>query len=255
MQIIEKLEKAQEQTWWLPPSATVYKGPDHCYYKHDDKYFIVRFTPKDKDIEPLLSQIMHVVEENPVRFIYMPHRHNETILHAFQQAGFTKNNRYEARAIHVDNHKKMPPDHIQAVMVQNFEEMKKVYEVRRRVFGSDIPEPDENIRRFLKDATSPESRVRQFLAIDTQTNEAVSQAGMSLFHDLRFSFLFAGGTLEAARGKGSYTALVAARIAYARSVGIEHVGLFAREDTSAPIVSKQGFEFYGEMQDWNLNWD
>ena len=78
---------------------------------------------------------------------------------------------------------------------------------------------------------------------------------MSLFPDLHFSFLFAGGTLEQARGKGSYTALVAARIAYAASIGIEHVGVFAREDTSAPIVTKQGFGLCGEMQDWNRNWE
>ena len=255
MQIIEKLEKAQEQTWWLPSSATIYEGDDHCYYKHNGKYFIVRFTPRDNDINPLLLQIMQVVGSDPVRFIYMPHRHNESIRQAFLHAGFTQNNRYEARAIHVDDYNKQPPAHIQTIMVQTFEEMKQVYEVRRQVFGSDTPEPEENIRRFLKEATGSESRVRQFFAIDTRTGEAISQAGMSLFHSLRFSFLFAGGTLEQARKRGSYTSLVAARIDYARSVGIEHVGLFAREDTSAPIVAKQGFGLYGAMEDWNLNWD
>ena len=254
MHIIEKLEKAQEQTWWLPDSSIIYEGVDHCYYKHDGKYFIVRFTPEKDNVKPLLSQIMQVVGSAPVRFIYMPHRHSDATLHAFQQAGFVKNNRYEARAIHVNDYDKTPPENIRAVMVQTFDEMKQVYEVRRRIFGGKEPEPDENIRRFLHDATSPESRVRQFLAVDHHSGEAISQAGMSMFPTLRFSFLFAGGTLEAARGKGSYTALVAARIAYARSIGIDHVGLFAREDTSAPIVAKQGFKLYGEMQDWNLNW-
>ena len=126
MQIIEKLEKAQEQTWWLPSSATIYEGDDHCYYKHNGKYFIVRFTPRDNDINPLLLQIMQVVGSDPVRFIYMPHRHNESIRQAFLHAGFTKNNRYEARAIHVDDYNKQPPAHIQTIMVQTFEEMKQV---------------------------------------------------------------------------------------------------------------------------------
>ena len=255
MEIIEKIEKAQEQTWWLPESAIIYEGEDHCYYKHDGKYFIVRFNPKDEDIEPLLSQIMNMVGSDPVRFIYMPHRHSEAIIDAFRRTGFVKNNCYEARAIHVGDYNKKPPNQIRAVMVQTFEEMRQVYEVRRLIFGGKTPEPAENIRRFLHDATSPESRVRQFLAIDQESGDAVSQAGMSLFHKLSFSFLFAGGTLKKARGRGSYTALVAARIAYARSVGIEHVGLFARKETSAPIVAKQGFTLYGEMQDWNMNWD
>ena len=33
-----------------------------------------------------------------------------------------------------------------------------------------------------------------------------------------------------------------------RSIGMEHVGLFAREDTSAPIVTQHGFEYCGEME-------
>ena len=81
----------------------------------------------------------------------------------------------------------------------------------------------------------------------------MSQAGLSIFQDLSFALLFAGGTITSARGQGAYTALVAARIAYARSIGIKHVGLFAREDTSAPIVDRQGFINYGEMQQWSLN--
>ena len=127
MQIIEKLEKAQEQTWWLPESATIYEGQNYCYYRHDGKYFIVRFTPKRDEIQTLLSQIMQVVGSDPARFIYMPHRHNDTILQTFQQAGFTKNHRYEARAIHVRDYNKTPPQNIRAVMVQTFDEMKQVY--------------------------------------------------------------------------------------------------------------------------------
>ena len=138
-------------------------------------------------------------------------------------------------------------------MVETFEDMKHVYSLRRRIFGSKKPESDENIRRFLKDASGPTPRVRQFIAVDGKRGEVLSQAGMFLFPDLSFSFFFAGGTLESARGRGAYTALVAARVAYARSIGIDHVGLFAREDTSAPIVARQGFEYFGEMQDWQLN--
>ena len=253
MQIIEKLEKAQEQTWWLPQRAQIFEGTDHCYYKHGGKYFIVRFTPKPEDIGERLSQILQQADSEPVRFVYMPHRHSEAVLDAFKKAGFSKTHRYEARAVHVDSYNREPSQRIRASMVDTFEEMKALCEVRRRVFGSDTPEPEENVRRYLKDATSPEGRVRQFIAVDKESGELISQAGMSLFPRLGFSFLFAGGTLASARGKGAYTALVAARIAYARSIGIEHVGLFAREDTSSPILEKQGFGVYGEMEQWILN--
>ena len=144
-------------------------------------------------------------------------------------------------------------DALEVLMVQRLEEMRRLYRLRDQVFGAKAPTPDEHIRRFLSDASGPEARVRQFLALDRESGEALSQAGMSLFPELRFAFLFAGGTREDARGRGAYTALVAARVAYARSAGIDYVGIFAREDSSAPIVTRQGFERCGAMQQWALN--
>lgn len=253
MNIMETLEKAQAQTWWLPETATIYEGADFCYYRLGEKYFIVRFSPNDDDIENTFAHILHTVGGEPLRFVYMPHRHNSLILEHVLRLGFVRNNRYEARAIHVDHYERSSSPRFQVVMVQTLEEMKQVYEVRRKVFASTVSEPVENLQRFLRDATGPNARVRQFLVLDTETGEPVSQAGMSLFPDLGFAFLFAGGTVEEARGLGAYTSSVAARVAYAKSIGIAHVGLFAREDTSSPIVARQGFDVYGEMQDWNLN--
>ena len=138
-------------------------------------------------------------------------------------------------------------------MAETFEEMKQIYLLRQRVFGGRALESDEVIRRYLRDASGPNARVRQFLAVDAQSGEPISQAGMSLYPDLSVAFMFAGGTLESARERGAYTALVAARAAYARSIGVEYIGLFAREDSSSPIVARQGFEYCGEMQEWRLN--
>ena len=131
--------------------------------------------------------------------------------------------------------------------------MKQVYLLRQQVFQGRTLESDESIRLYVKDASGPTARVRQFLAVDAHTDAPLSQAGMSLYPDLKVAFMFAGGTLASARRRGAYTALVAARVAHARAKGIEHIGLFAREDTSSPIVDRQGFKYCGEMQDWGLN--
>ena len=131
--------------------------------------------------------------------------------------------------------------------------MKQVYRLRQQAFRGRTLESDESIRRYVKDASGPNARVRQFLAMDAQTEEPLSQAGMSLYPELKVAFMFAGGTLESARGRGAYTALVAARVAHARSMGIDHIGLFARKDSSSPIVDRQGFQYCGEMQEWSLN--
>ena len=148
MTLIERLEKAQEQTWWLPDSAAVYQGADHCFYLNGGRFSIVRFTPSSGELK---------------------------------------------------------------------------------------------------------SRVRQCLAMDAQTEAPLSQAGISLYPELKVAFMFAGGTLESARGRGAYPAFVAAWVAHARSIGIDHIGLLAREDSSSPIVDRQGFEYCGEIQEWSLN--
>ncbi|MEE2779904.1 MAG: hypothetical protein VYE15_05250 [Myxococcota bacterium] len=253
MKVIERLEVAHGQTWWLPESVVIHQGPDHCFYHHGGRFNVIRFTPSPDEMESRLNQILEVVGAEKTQFTFLPHRHDEGVLEALKAAGFVPGNRYEGRVIHVDKYARTPPADIQVIMVETFEDMKRVYSVRREAFGSGEPESEENLRLYLKASTGPKARVRQFLAIDGHSGEPLSQAGMSLFPDLKLSFLFAGATLESARGRGAYTALVAARVSYARSIGIEHVGLFAREDTSAPIVARQGFERCGEMHCWVLN--
>ena len=253
MKLMEKFESAQAQTWWLPKSVVIHEGPDHCFYDHGGRFNIVRFTSSAENLESRLKQILEVAGEAPVQFTFLPHCHDEGVLAALQSAGFVPGHRHEARVIHVDQYGRVPSADIRVVMVKTFEDMKRVYSVRNKAFGEKAEESDENLRLYFEAASGDNARVRQFLAVDAHSGEPMSQAAMSLYPGLGFSFLFAGGTIESARAKGAYTALVAARVAYARSIGIEHVGLFAREETSAPIVAQQGFEHCGEMHYWVLN--
>ena len=55
------------------------------------------------------------------------------------------------------------------------------------------------------------------------------------------AFLMGAVVLPAFRGRGIYRALVAARLAHARSIGIELATTHAREVSSAPILEKLGF--------------
>ena len=61
---------------------------------------------------------------------------------------------------------------------------------------------------------------------------------------------FAGGTIKAHPKRGVYSALVSARIAYAKALGYQMVGLFAKESTPVFIVSKHGFRKGGDMIYW-----
>jgi GNAT superfamily N-acetyltransferase len=65
-------------------------------------------------------------------------------------------------------------------------------------------------------------------------------------------FLWGGGTLPEARGRGAYRAVLAARMRRARELGLGWVGLQARADTSWPVVRRLGFQSDGSMVSWEL---
>jgi GNAT superfamily N-acetyltransferase len=70
--------------------------------------------------------------------------------------------------------------------------------------------------------------------------EPAATAGSVLFE--KSIYLIGGVTLEKFRGRGLYRALVAARLAFARSRGVMLATSIARAETSAPILERLGFE-------------
>ncbi len=70
--------------------------------------------------------------------------------------------------------------------------------------------------------------------------EPAATASSVLFE--RSVYLIGGVTVERFRGRGVYSALVAARLAHGRAQGISLATCIARSDTSAPILERLGFE-------------
>jgi len=89
-------------------------------------------------------------------------------------------------------------------------------------------------------APPPARRGRSAHVRRIANREPVGAASYHAFE--RSAFLRGGVVLSAARGRGVYRALVAARLAHARSLGIPLATTHAREATSAPILEHLGFE-------------
>ncbi len=70
--------------------------------------------------------------------------------------------------------------------------------------------------------------------------EDAGTSGLLLRED--HAYLVGGAVTEAARGRGLYRALVAARQAFLRDRGVEYAVTHAREATSAPMLEHLGFE-------------
>lgn len=61
-----------------------------------------------------------------------------------------------------------------------------------------------------------------------------------------FARLRGGASVERARGRGVYRAVLGARMAWAREHGADAALVKGRVDTSAPILRRAGFTAYGE---------
>ena len=72
-------------------------------------------------------------------------------------------------------------------------------------------------------------------------DETPACAGWIYFEKGHFAGLWGGSTLEAYRGQGLYTALLAARVREARARGVPYLTIDAGE-MSRPIVARHGFQ-------------
>jgi len=97
----------------------------------------------------------------------------------------------------------------------------------------------------------PSQRVRGMLSRDPQSvslhvaymdGKPVSYGRVEFQPGSPFASLWGGATLEAARGRGAYTALVASRLQEAKQRGCDYLTVDADPTTSMPILHKLGFQ-------------
>lgn len=132
--------------------------------------------------------------------------------------------------------------------VRDLSTLRDLHAVRRAAF--DGPPPTEDALALeLSQLVDPATRVHRVVVYDG--DRPVASGGLTRFDHLGFGFLWAGGTVPDARGRGAYTALMGARVRIAAARGLSHVGLYAKRDTSGPIVAAQGFFKAGAMAYWD----
>jgi hypothetical protein len=167
---------------------------------------------------------------------------------ALAAAGYVPVHRHDACAIEVGAYRAQASSGIVVHRIATLDDLDAAIAVSNAGFGLSRSPSEAERHEDLRGCTG--TRVYRFLARDAATGEAVASAGMNAHPDLGFGFLWGGSTIPSARGRGAYSALVAARVEVARRLGLSAVGLYARVDTSAPIVVRQGFRRYGVMIRW-----
>ena len=86
-----------------------------------------------------------------------------------------------------------------------------------------------------------------YYAYDKANNEPVGFSAIAYVPGTKIALLNGAATLPEHRGKGIYSAMVKLRHEKAKKDGIENLIIQAKEETSAPIASKYGFEKVCEL--------
>jgi len=255
MNVDEILERTQWDFFWVPDDVEIVDRSEILYTSsaQDLKLFnqVTRTRATADRLPALVEEVVRAHEGRPYRWLVPATIPREPLARELAVAGYEVACEHWACAIAADEYRPRPADGVTARPVDTMERLHDWLEVAARAFGEPHPGAHSDLERQLGECSRPGARVHRVVAYDDATGEPVSSGGLTLFPALRFGFLWAGGTVPEARGRGAYSAVLEARARHAREQGITHVGLYAMVNTSFPIVQRQGFTKHGPMTYWD----
>lgn len=248
------LEETQWDYFWVPGDVKVTDRPELLYFSCPRDVPIlntVTRTRADAEALPgLIDEVSRAHRNIRSRWLVRDLPASAPLQQALAAAGYAPTVRTFASAIGVKEYAPRVVADIVVRQVLDLNALRDCVAVIGKAFSVDRSFTDEELSRDLENCTGPSPRVQRFVAYDARSNKPLSSGGMTLFPALGFALLWGGGTVPEARGRGAYTAVLAARVERARELGFDYVGLYAIEDTSAPIVLRQGFKRHGTMTYW-----
>jgi GNAT superfamily N-acetyltransferase len=250
------LEKAHGNTSWMPADVHIVDRPEISFVYADRPQplynSVFRLRAKPKAHERLIAEVRGLHAGGPSEWRLTTPSLNGNIEPLLSEAGYALTTECRACSIPTDTERPAPPTDIEVRRVDTIDGLRRSFDVSSRAFGRENNNAysDPDLQRFLNQCTGPNARTFRFLACDSSTGKALCSAAFNRHADLRFGFLWGGGTVPEARGRGIYSAILTARITEAKRLGLTHVGLHAVTTTSAPILIRQGFNTHGTMHVW-----
>jgi hypothetical protein len=248
------LARSQADLFWLPPDARVVSRSEITYVcsPSDIGYLnaVVRLDAPDEQMGALAAEVSAAHAGVASRFMLMGGSRRPAVERALAAAGYHVEHEMIAHGIATDAFVPRATPEVLVERVVDLAHLRRWAITSARGFERPADLEGAHLARDLALSTGEGARVHRFTALDRASGAPLAAAGLTVFPALSFGLLWAGSTVPDARGRGAYSALVAARVAHARSLGVRFVGLYARVGTSAPIVAKQGFAAHGPMTYW-----
>lgn len=254
MNMDERLEAAMGDFFWLPEHVEIVDRAELKYVCAPEQNalfnHVVRARLRGGAIPSAVEEVLRAHQGRISRWTLAAPSCSDELVAALERAGYeAEEHIHHGYTCATNAYDRTPPEDVVCARVEDIEQLRALHRVQHQVFGDPTqPLTDADVARELADCERVDARVARFIA--KIEGEAVGAAGVTLFPEHDIAFLWAGGVREAYRGRGVYTALLAARIDHVRARGISTVGLYARTTTSGPIVQAHGFEQHGVMRAW-----
>jgi GNAT superfamily N-acetyltransferase len=251
------LERSQWDLFWAPRDAVVVDRPELLYIScpRDVPYLnmVARVRAGPDRLPSLVAEVVQAHAGRRSRWPVLHSRDRASLEAELDRAAYAPGQEHHVYVVAPRSYRRRPAPGIVVQRIGSIEQLRDSHRVRRAAFGEhESPEEDASeLARELESCSGPGARVIRFVAYDAETRRPLSAGGINLLPALGFGFLWGGGTMPDARGRGAYSAVLAARINHALRAGLSLVGLFARVDTSAPVVARQGFSRHARMVYWD----
>jgi hypothetical protein len=279
------LERTQWDAFWVPPDTTVVDRPELLYLScpRDVPVLNSALRVRSTNLGALVAEVSAAHRGRCSRWTMYPSEHDGPLQAALEACDYVAAGRHYGYSIATETPRGPIASNLVVERIVDREGLRDVYRVRNLAFGADYMPTEDELDTYVAELLAPRNRVIRFVVRDAHTGAPLSSGGLTVHRALDsglrsdsrpsrnpaahrnefrcavhewsdsrtdFGFLWAGGTVPSGRGRGAYSALVTARIEAARALGLPRVGLYARVDTSAPIVAAQGFERHGPMTFW-----
>ena len=246
----DRVRAAAARWVWVPVDATDVTT-DNYRLTHYPDYSSVQWSATARPVAEMLGEVVeHARSAGRPRLRWWVDERTRPADTEDQLAtlGLRMVERLEVLALPVETELPVPAD-VDVRPVHDRAGLELAGRIQAEVFGMSPPSAAQ-VDDLLRSVNQPEEErlVRCYVAyVD---GAPVASAGSTVDGDaLR---LWDGSVLPPARGRGAYRALVARRLADARTTSADFALVKAVDDTSAPILERLGFEPYGEQRCWSM---
>jgi N-acetylglutamate synthase-like GNAT family acetyltransferase len=243
------LERAQRDLFWIPPDARGVVRPELTYVScpRPVPYLnqVTGTDAPDAALGALVDEVVAAHRGRPSKWLVYDRIATPALHGQLSAADYEPEARYVGYTHAADDLRSADFD---VIDVSTPRALRHAQAVADEAFAIHSLLTDDEIAGQLSAARR--RRCRRFVAYDGE-GTPIATGGLNVYTDLGLGLLWGGAVVSNARGRGAYRAVLAARMSCARQLGLTRVGLFARQDSSAPIVARLGFSAHAPMVYWS----